>query len=57
MALHDSGEVCLTVLLDAVADLSNSYLYMDFRGSVGRSLSQSRQLNFIILFVIAHTGA
>ena len=57
MALHDSGEVCLTVLLDAVADLSNSYLYMDFRGSVGRSLSQSRQLNFINLIVIVHTGA
>ena len=32
MALHDSGEVCLTVLLDAVANLSNSYLDMDFMG-------------------------
>ena len=26
MALHDSGEVCHTVLFDAVANLSNSYL-------------------------------
>ena len=57
MALHDSGEVCLTVLLDAVADLSNSCLYMDFRGSVERSLSQSRQLNIINPIVIVHTGA
>ena len=57
MALHDSGEVCLTALLDAVVDLSNSCLYMDFRGSVERSLSQSRQLNIINPIVIVHTGA
>ena len=34
MALHDSGEFCLTVLFDAVASLSNSYLDMDFMGQV-----------------------
>ena len=34
MALYDSGEFCLTVLFDAVASLSNSYLDMDFMGQV-----------------------
>ena len=34
MALHDSGEFCLTVLFDAVAIISNSYLDMDFMGQV-----------------------
>ena len=51
MALHDSGEVCLTVLFDAVANLSNSYLDMDFMGQVWRSLCHSDTWNLLFSFV------
>ena len=51
MALYDSGEFCLTVLFDAVASLSNSYLDMDFMGQVWRSLCHSDTWNLLFSFV------